>query len=210
MLKHHITWSNRKTDNFISWTSSIVFALQHAIRKANGGRGCPIEDPSTINIIILDTSRLPRQVFLSTVALLEVFDLTTDRDINLPYCYGEYLSQGLLDLPEGSMVTTTLKRLNELSLDSLYSPFTFRIRRSHLWLAVNNVRQKFKKDSKEVPTSEEIELAQRIATSITNKKRFRSVIMMLLLSMAPRDCPDSKIMEAFAANGWGKLRPEYE
>lgn len=75
---------------------------------------------------------------------------------------------------------------------------------------MNSVRQKIKNDPKEVPTPEELELAQRIATSMTNEKRFRSVIMMLLLSMAPRNYPEPKILEAFAANGWGKLTQEYK
>ena len=206
MLKFHVLWKDYSDDNFTSWTSSIVFALQHGIRKAIGGRYHSAEEPSTIDIMILDTRKVPRGAFLPSMALLKAYNLTKDPDIvdKLPYYYGEYLSQGVLDFTAGSTVATTLAKLNELGLGGLYSPSTHKIQANHLWLAVNGVRTAIKNEQEREPTSEELRLAQRIALGITGSKNFLPVVMMLLLSTKPRYRLSPAILKAFEMNRWGE------
>jgi hypothetical protein len=59
MLKERVCSKNSKNENFVSWTSPLVFALQHAICKSAGG-----EDPSTIKIMVVNTHMVDRGLFI--------------------------------------------------------------------------------------------------------------------------------------------------
>lgn len=204
-LKAHVKWRFREDGNFVSWTNSIIFALQHAVRKANGGKGCPSEDPSAIQITIVDVRKLPMQIFLPSVALLEAYGLIGDSEINVQYCHGEYLSQGALDLPPGCAISTTLERLNALGLDRIFTPHN----RHHLWNAVDPKRKRIKCGPKESVTTTEWETVETIARGICSSKIFRTVVTLLLLSIKPRYRLDPMVLEVFANNDWGRLYPVY-
>lgn len=145
---------------------------------------------------------MPSGVFLSTVALLEAYYLTKDPSIQLPYCHGEYLSQGVLDLPPGCAITATLEQLNSLGLDEIYSP----PKRHLLWRAVDSVRETINNGPKQEVTTSEWKTIKAIAIGTCNKtSKVACVVALLLLSIKPRYRLDTKILEVFAANGWGKL-----
>lgn len=207
MLKKHLGWKNTKDDNFTSWTSSPLFAIQHGVRKTapgtrpDGEYKWALEHPSTIDITILDTRKLPRGCFLSTIALLEAFDMMDDPDIMIPYCHGEFLSQGTLLLPKGSAATITLQKLIDLGLHKLYTPLGSEFEKSQLWRPVHRIRQNWKP---ETPTDEELETAQSIAKNMTSSLSFRAVVMMNLLSIKRRIRNEPKILEAFRVDEWGE------
>jgi hypothetical protein len=204
-LKAHVIWDYREDGNFVSWTSSIIFALQHAVRKANGGKGCPLEDPSAIQITIVDVRKLHIQVFLPSVALLGAYGLIGDTEINVGLCHGEYLSQGALDLPPGCAISTTLERLNALGLDRIFSPHN----RYDLRKAVRPMRQRIKSGPKESVTTTEWSTVETIARGICSSNIFRTVVTLLLLSIKPRYRLDPMVLEVFANNDWGRLYPVY-
>lgn len=209
ILKFHLLWWEEFDDNLISWTNSIIFALQHGIRKSVD-HGREKEDASTIQLMILDTYAFPRGVFLSAHDLLEAYNLASDSAIKKRWnwYHGEYLSQGVLDLPAAATVITTLAQLEDLGLKSLYSP-SRDFGKNTLWLAVDDARKRIKdvsQNRKELSTNE-IETAQRIATSITKKRKFRPFIMAMLLSMKPRYRIEPLILRAFKTNGWGRRPP---
>jgi hypothetical protein len=58
MLKDHLLWKNQRGDNLVSWTSSLTFAVQHAIRREETDRG-PLA-PESIELWILDTECYPK------------------------------------------------------------------------------------------------------------------------------------------------------
>lgn len=202
-LKAHVTWGFREDGNFVSWTSSIIFALQHAVRKANGGNGCPSEDPSAILITIIDVRKLPVRVFLPSVALLEAYDLLYDPVIDVEYCSGEYLSQAALDLPPGCAISATLEQLTALGLGRIYSPPN----RHRLWKAVDPMRKEITDLPKKAVTTAEWDDATTIAQGICSGEKFKAVVTLLLLSIKPRHRLDPRILEGFATYNWGTLCP---
>lgn len=200
MLESHLLWRNWTTDNLMSWTSSFLFAVQHAIRRQATDR--PPSAPGSIHISILDTRKLPRGTFLPAVALLEAYNIESKGKLNRDYYYGEYLSQGRMDLFSDTMAMTTLEALIDHGLYELYPPFADETEKTKLCSRVLQLRESFK-DIPEVPSTEEISLAQHISVGCFLNISIRPVITMNLLSLRPRYRLDIMILEAFRENCWG-------
>lgn len=114
-------------DNLMSWTSSLLFALQYAIwRCAIGGRS-----PENVYICVVDTTSFPYGQFARDKWLLEH---CRDNENESPkiqneirlremgYDNGEYLSQGALT-HEGRSNVVTLHHLIQSGLHDLYPEF---------------------------------------------------------------------------------------
>jgi hypothetical protein len=200
MLESHLLWQNRIMDNLMSWTSSFLFAVQHAIRRHATDRPPPA--PGSIHISILDTRKLPRGTFLPAVALLEAYNIQSEGKLNHDYYYGEYLSQGRMDLSNDTNAMTTLEALINHGLYKLYPPFADETEKTRLCSRVLQLRESFK-GIPEVPSTEEISLAQDISVGCFLNISIRLVIMMNLLSLKPRYRLDIMILEAFRGNCWG-------
>ncbi|PYI17188.1 hypothetical protein BO99DRAFT_389234 [Aspergillus violaceofuscus CBS 115571] len=107
LLNDHLWWKEPLNDPFVSWTSSLLFALAYIYyRHWSDSDGSPLEK---INLYVIDTTKFPRGTFIRDVDLLNVF---IDSD-PLPYSnglarlkkwregdlyFGEYLSQGALQI----------------------------------------------------------------------------------------------------------------
>lgn len=105
MLYRHLTWKEGD-DNFVSWTSSLPFALVYMFHlHANSRDGSEFTD---IQLCITDTTRLPGEVFLRDLDLIRAY---SPFDANLAemetlrtqvqggrFYSGEYLSQGALKI----------------------------------------------------------------------------------------------------------------
>ncbi|KAH7265543.1 uncharacterized protein BKA55DRAFT_535465 [Fusarium redolens] len=114
MLHHHLhkgLYNTRKTNNLVSWSSSLMFVIQYANwRFCNPWFG----QPDDIHICAVATSKFPRRQFARDKWLLNSFkngdfsDEESDfRNLRLnltQYDNGEYLSQGKL-LIEGRSCT---------------------------------------------------------------------------------------------------------
>jgi len=109
-LNLHLRWwpKDRLEDNFVSWTSSLLFAIQYIYYRHQDSRdGSSLED---IDLYVIDTTQFPAGTFLRDLDLIEAFresythpegkdlkDLLKLR--NKPdYYFGEYLSQGSLKI----------------------------------------------------------------------------------------------------------------
>ncbi|KAI4189843.1 MAG: hypothetical protein LQ348_003743 [Seirophora lacunosa] len=107
MLNRHLQWSGRldDVDNFVSWTSSLLFVLQYIFYRRTSNR----LDMRDIFLCIIDTSAFPRATFLKDKDLintysehenaLRLFRVLRDRQCHPfkgSYYFGEYLSQGAL------------------------------------------------------------------------------------------------------------------
>lgn len=99
-------------DNLLSWTSSLLFALQHAIYKRQNHRDG--SDWQEIQLCVIDTTKFPSGVFIRDIDLRRSFaginekldnqrqlreGVRTPRDTGL-YYFGEYLSQGALRIED--------------------------------------------------------------------------------------------------------------
>lgn len=114
MLKDHVLWTSwrrRNDDLLISFTSSFLFALQHAIRKSNG---CYKSKCANCFIAMIDTTKFSYGTFTWTPTLLRTYGLDENTDLNLRYSSheAEYLAQyDLLLLESGASTVTSLAEL---------------------------------------------------------------------------------------------------
>lgn len=105
ILNLHLRWwpKHGAEDNFVSWTSSLLFAIQYIYyRHLSPKDGSSLPE---IRLYVIDTTRFPRGTFIRDLDLINIFcesdenlkDLQSLR--NRPsYYFGEYLSQGALKI----------------------------------------------------------------------------------------------------------------
>ncbi|EOA84699.1 uncharacterized protein SETTUDRAFT_31946 [Exserohilum turcica Et28A] len=105
MLQQHLLWEPYAEDNLVSWTSSFIFVVQHAIRREETDK--PTSASNSIYISVLDTRKVPRGTFLPARALLKAYDLPDEGKLKHDFYYGEYISQG--SLYSDAISTTTLE-----------------------------------------------------------------------------------------------------
>lgn len=151
----------------MSWTSSLLFAVQYAIWRAHKG-GRPTSD---VKICAIDTIKFPLRQFMSDIQLLEAyraaaenvggsmlqfFKLRLNRD---EYYSGEYLSQGRLN-HAGWSCMVSLEQLIEAGLYDLYPKFNDAAGREEWPKRVRHLRQDWL--TEQGTTDREIELALRV------------------------------------------------
>lgn len=126
LLNQHLRWDRRKDprDNLMSWTSSLLFALQLGFYRHVTQNPPPAF--SDIKLCIIDTTGYPSGTFLQDVVLIRSFmhayHPCGDRDLNSlfkirtdDYYFGEYLSQGTLNI-EGRSCHVSLEQLIQYGL----------------------------------------------------------------------------------------------
>jgi len=109
-LNLHLRWwaKDDLKDNFVSWTSSLLFAIQyiyyrHLSPEDGSGLG-------QIKLYVIDTTKFPEGTFLCDLDLIDTFWESDDHPANknlenlrylrneTKYYFGEYLSQGSLKI----------------------------------------------------------------------------------------------------------------
>lgn len=102
MIEHHLLWS-RETTEFISWTSSLLWALQYAVRKRAKWKD------QNIRICVLDIQRASVQVSIYPVpTLLCVYGIPSrGRD----YYHAEYLAHSMVEVSGRSLKAISFKAL---------------------------------------------------------------------------------------------------
>ena len=103
MLNSHLRWEESPEDNFVSWTSSLLFALVYVFHlHANIRNRSAFED---IKVCIIDTTKFRRETFLRDMNLIEAyfsFNVHLKRFHGMrsrpDFYVGESLSQGALDI----------------------------------------------------------------------------------------------------------------
>ena len=130
-LNDHLRWSpsHESECNLMSWTSSLLFALQYGLYRHHTDYDKP--DLSSISLLVLDTPDFPKGTFIKDLEIVECFaphmaecggdDLENFiqlRTSNKGYYFGEYLTQGNLDISSRCAVTN-MKRLVERGLFEL-------------------------------------------------------------------------------------------
>lgn len=130
LLNEHLRWwrSHESECNLISWTSSLLFALQYGLYRHRGCEDKP--DLSQIFLLILDTREFPEGTFVKDMEIMEVFaqseisqqytleDFLQFRKSSKGYYFGEYLTQGDLYI-QGRCVQTTMERMIDVGLFEL-------------------------------------------------------------------------------------------
>ncbi|KAI1084066.1 hypothetical protein F5B20DRAFT_526603 [Whalleya microplaca] len=115
------------SDNLMSWTSSLLYAIVYAIYRRHM-YGC---SPSDIKICAVDATKFPRGQFMNVSTLLDLYSdgfkqcksfMRSFPDKATKHQHEEYLSQGLLE-HRGRSCVFSLKTLEDCGLYSLYPKF---------------------------------------------------------------------------------------
>ncbi|KAI9370173.1 hypothetical protein BJX61DRAFT_535843 [Aspergillus egyptiacus] len=122
LLLNHLLWQTGHADgcNLMSWTSSLLFALQYALyrHRRNG------DNLSQIHLIVLDTSGFPAGTFIQDMEIMRALqgvDAKLQKFVEFresEYYFGEYLTQGRLDI-EGQCVCAPVQKMIDLGLFEL-------------------------------------------------------------------------------------------
>jgi hypothetical protein len=187
MLHTHLTnqcCSGGDPDNLMSWTSSLLFAIQYAIWRRRTF-GCHSAD---IKICVIDTRRFPQGQFAPDMWLLQAYRNTAAkvggktkkffrfRLKDTRYHNGEYLSQGSVDHASRSCVVS-LESLEESGLYDLYPEFA-EVEGTKRWTnRVRELREGWSVEQRTTPR--EVQLASVVARRCFNT--FETPNMMLIL-----------------------------
>ncbi|KAJ6102480.1 hypothetical protein N7486_004907 [Penicillium sp. IBT 16267x] len=133
MLNRHLWWEGGNLSNLLSWTSSLLFALQYVFYRHHTDR-VALED---ITLFVIDTTKFPKGAFARDMDLIYIFREFSDglRNMETPrtnhantsaslccFYFGEYFSQGALKI-EGKCRSTTGKEIIDKGLFSLRAEF---------------------------------------------------------------------------------------
>ncbi|KAJ5803046.1 uncharacterized protein N7503_005496 [Penicillium pulvis] len=124
MLSRHLWWEGGSPSNLLSWTSSLLFALQYVFYRHHRDH-VALED---ITLFIVNTTTFQRGAFVQDLDLISIFSrfsyslrsmerLRTERtgDFSKRFYFGEYLSQGALKI-EGKCSSATGKEIIDKGL----------------------------------------------------------------------------------------------
>ncbi|KUI70113.1 hypothetical protein VM1G_06530 [Cytospora mali] len=195
------------TCNFMSWSSSLLFLLQYALyRHSNQSDGSGFED---IHLMVIDTRKFPPRTFVKDMEIISIFaqssreytsnNLKKFLDLrSLPdYRFGEYLSQGYLNLADKA-VETSFERLVCLGLFDLVPELGNRDNWKSWVKPVLEIREAFLESSHPDATQTEVRKAIVIAEGAFGEP-WTIPISIMLLALKPRKTDDRIITEGFKA-----------
>lgn len=210
LLDKHLNWKcSRSECNLMSWTSSLLFAIQYGLFRYTNDRPKPAL--SKVLLLIVNTSDFPKGTFLRDLEAIEAFKEYSRSSPGLngmhslrkggKYYFGEYLSQGRLNV-DGKCSQTSIQQMIDSGLFDL-SP-TFKDVPCNKWAtAVVDFRTIVKKLSSNTKPSD-VRKAITIAQASFGGQWVLPVAAMLL-SLEPRQRPDRVIIDGFRAMFSGKL-----
>jgi hypothetical protein len=123
----HLRWKRLDSDNLMSWTNSLLFAIQYAFyRHAHPRDGSDFKD---INIMVIDTAEYPEGTFIRDMDLINAYstyskDLEYFRQLRTEKSYhgeafyfGEFLSQGALTISGRSKIVSAQSMIDARLLE---------------------------------------------------------------------------------------------
>ena len=90
MIEQHILWNYESRSEYSSWTVSLLWALQHAVRKQMD------QKRSGMEICVLDVRKLIHPNIYPAKSLVEILEVTNAKVLRERYLYGEFLVHGKL------------------------------------------------------------------------------------------------------------------
>lgn len=198
MLEEHLLWKNDDEDNLVSWTPSLIFALQLALYRAE--KDIPPYPAERIYICMLPTRLFPDRTFMSARGLLEAYGVKNEEKLKHEYHDHEFLSQGEIRLPEHGSATlaqfmTTFAQMKQHGLHDIFPPYD-PWEEPTLFIRVSELRTEFEDAEGPMhPTMKEIHAAEAISTSCFPGINEQLVTFLALLSCAPRFDNDTYIAD---------------
>lgn len=202
-LNQHLRWmsGHEQRCNLMSWTSSLLFALQYGLYRHSMDRGEPqLEE---ISLFIIDTRGFPEGTFVQDLEIMKVFETYHDALKNFGKLrggenyFGEYLTQGELDI-EGRCVKVSLQRMIDLGLFELHSGLGNRDGWNRWARRVTELRLDFQTGSPNPTTRSVVRKAITLAQSCFGD-RWAAPLAAMLLALQPREQKDAIIIAGFSA-----------
>lgn len=206
LLLNHLLWERGHENgcNLMSWTSSLLFALQYALyRHRKDG-----DDLGQIQLIVLDTTLFARGTFMQDMEIMRSF---ADSDRRLQkfvefreseYYFGEYITQGRLEIQD-RCVCTSVQKMIDLGLFQLQPLLADRTQWQWWPKRVLAFREQFTSE-RVVPTPDsDVEIAVNIARQCFGGQ-WAVPVAIMLLALLPRKVDDTTLMEGFKARFTGK------
>lgn len=215
-LNEHLRWwrSHESKCNLMSWTSSLLFALQHGLRRHETDDDKP--EMSQISLLILDTRGFPTGTFIKDLGIMEVFAPSTDlnqtknlddffqlRKSDRGYYFGEYLTQGNMDV-RGRCVVTNMQKLIDAGLFKLMPELGDKNRWGEWANRVVCLRESFNA-SQDTPTATHTEVRKAITIAVACFGNDWDIpVAIMLLALKRRQRKDPVIINGFVAMFAGK------
>lgn len=180
-LRKHLAWTkyNFTDDEFISWTSSLLWALQYAVRKTTKSAEHELE------LCVLDASRFHAGTFLPAPQLIHDFGLSESNDITNAYHNTEYLVHGSLNVRNCSS-TVSLACLRECGLFDLMPELDNEYWKQKLFMRVQYLREKIASAVNPL-TTVTCRRALRVASPFGGEWTMAMTIAFLALRGSPRN-----------------------
>ncbi len=193
MLKAHLLWWYDDKTDFVSWTSSLLFALQRAIYAHAHPQG-----GTNITICMIDTSNMGAETFYHAETLLKLYSIPDEGKLQHHYYTAEFLSTGALTLSPGyGSDAVSFSKLVDFGLYDLVPHLRPGSGKALLYIAVSDIRAMYFKQA--TPISEQnIQIATLLAQSVCTSLTLP--FFTSLLSLQKRD-PEDKLFIA----GWKAL-----
>ncbi|SMR54502.1 unnamed protein product [Zymoseptoria tritici ST99CH_1E4] len=188
-IANHLWWRRGdRADNLVSWTSSLLFAIQYMIyRRRLESDGSDLDE---IMLCILDTSDYPAGTFACDMDLIKAFYAESEDLQKLHrmrtggiYYYGEYLSQGSIKI-EGKCKIVSAQAMLDCGLASLWASFDPEFEGENRWAkAVVQIRQSLlcSETSSDDIDDEQADIAVRIAELFGSRWRLPMAVNLLAL-----------------------------
>lgn len=210
-LNEHLQWSSAHEPrcNLMSWTSSLLFALQYGLHRHRTDRD--EVNLSQILLFVLDTRDFPRGTFVKDVEIISIFashpngegwknlkNLLKLREGKVrggrARYFGEYLTQGRLTI-SGKSAFTNMQSLIDAGLFKLEPRLEDRSRWAKLADVVVYLREPFD-THQDAPaaTHDEVRKAVSIARACFGS-HWGLPLTMMLLALKPRQTNDPVITE---------------
>lgn len=199
-LNLHLRWWPKGVlrDNFVSWTSSLLFAIQYIYyRHLSPKDGSSLEQ---IKLYAIDTTRFPKGTFIRDLDLIHTFwesdnhppkkNLEDLQDLRNETYFGEYLSQGPLKIEDKCEMISAqslfesdrLRRLQPHFLEFHDVPFSYG---KPIWVKeVNRLRETiwpFTDLLSSAETADRLEAVKEIIQNLTPSWRFPLAIYFTAL-----------------------------
>lgn len=206
LLYYHLIWKCDERCNLMSWTTSLLFALQYGLHRYQTDKDYP--EFGDIFLLMIDTRDFPERTFikdLEAVNALNTHEGYLDAFLALrsKYYFGEYLSQGALDI-QGRCVQVCFQTLIDLALFELFPPLAVEAEWEKWARRVLELRQPFYRRKIATPTADEVQTAIRLARDGFGG-RWAFPVAAMLLALKPRANNDQAILEGFEAEFSGKV-----
>lgn len=215
LLNNHLWWdqAHEANCNLVSWTSSLLFALHYALHRHRGSRDTSAL--ADIALLVLDTRGFPAGTFVSEMEILRVFAeheqafatqdktlrrLVKIRESDRNRSYGEYLSQGELDI-RGRCVQTSMQKLIDLGMFELVKELSKEYHWNGLAISVLRLREELWPSAPAAAPSAthfEVRKAITIADACFGDK-WTVPVAAMLLALRQRERNDAVIVQGVVA-----------